>query len=136
NKGEHTGNHYLSNIVGLVWLGLYFKQFSLSSVFNSNTPEKWLTYGVAELEKEMFVQVNEDGTNYEASTSYHRLVTELFLITTILCNENSIVFSKKYIKRLEKMCDFLMYLNQPNGKSPLIGDADDGRLIIFSNYGT
>ncbi|MBE7097081.1 alginate lyase family protein [Bacillus cereus] len=136
NKGEHTGNHYLSNIVGLVWLGLYFKQFSLSSVFDSNTPEKWLAYGVAELEKEMFVQVNEDGTNYEASTSYHRLVTELFLITTILCNENSITFSKKYIKRLEKMCDFLMHLNQPNGKSPLIGDADDGRLIIFSKYGS
>ncbi|PGB65232.1 alginate lyase family protein [Bacillus toyonensis] len=134
NKGEHTGNHYVSNIVGLVWLGLYFKGFSLSSAFNINTPEKWLAYGVTELEKEMFVQVNEDGTNYEASTSYHRLVAELFLITTILCNENNIIFSNEYVKRLENMCEFLMYLNQPNGKSPLIGDADDGRLFIFSKY--
>ncbi len=25
NKGEHTGNHYLSNIVGLVWLGVIFQ---------------------------------------------------------------------------------------------------------------
>ncbi|MGY1464919.1 alginate lyase family protein [Bacillus toyonensis] len=136
NKGDYTGNHYLSNIIGLIWIGIYFGDFKVSGIWNENNPKRWLEYGFKELEKEMYVQVNEDGTNYEASTSYHRLVTELFLMTTILCTKNNINFSTGYLKRLEKMCEFIMHLTQPNGRSPLIGDADDGRLIIFSKYGS
>jgi hypothetical protein len=136
NKGTHNGNHYLSNIVGLVWLGLYFGSFIVNDWYKGNNPKKWLNYGLSELEKEMFVQNNPDGTNYEASTSYHRLVTELFLITTVLCNKNNIHFSADYMARLEKMCEFIMNITKPNGLSPIIGDADDGRLSILSNYST
>lgn len=85
-------------------------------------------------QKEMFIQNNEDGTNYETSTSYHRLVTELFLYTTLLAEQNGISFSKEYKARLEKMNEFLMGITKPNGFSSLIGDVDDGRLIIMSNY--
>lgn len=136
NKGKHTGNHYLSDIVGLVWIGLYFGSFRIPDWFDENHPQKWLDFGLEELEKEMFIQVNPDGTNYEASTSYHRLVTELFLNTSILCNLNNIHFSKEYSKRLELMCNFIKNITKPNGKAPLFGDSDDGRLLIFSNYGT
>ncbi|MBP0725119.1 alginate lyase family protein [Bacillus sp. RG28] len=134
NKDGHTGNHYLSNIVGLIWIGLYFRELNIPSAKNQNQPKHWLEYGLKEIEKEMNVQVNKDGTNYEASTAYHRLVTELFLLTTILCTKNNLTFSKEFIERLEKMCEFILHLTQPNGKSPIIGDADDGRLTIFSNY--
>ena len=136
NKGPHTGNHYLSNIVGLVWLGLYFGSFIVNDRNKNNNPKKWLDYGLNELEKEMFVQNNPDGTNYEASTSYHRLVTELFLKTTVLCNKNNIHFTRDYMARLEKMCEFIMNITKPNGLAPIIGDADDGRLLILSNYST
>lgn len=134
NEGEHTGNHYLSNLVGLVWLGLYFNSFQGGAARLRHSPEAWLTFGMTEMEKEMFVQVNTDGTNYEASTAYHRLVTELFLLTTILCSKNDRLFSSSYRKRLEKMCDFLLHITKPNGLSPLVGDADDGRLLILSRY--
>lgn len=136
NKGVHTGNHYLSNIVGLIWLGIYFGSFIVEDNKRNNNPTKWLEFGVRELEKEMFVQNNIDGTNYEASTSYHRLVTELFLLTTILCNNNNIYFKEKYMDQLENMCSFIMNITKPNGLSPIIGDADDGRLLILSNYST
>ena len=76
-------------------------------------------------------EVNEDGTDYEASTSYHRLVTEMLLITTILCNKNDINFSKEYMQKLEKMCEFIMDITKPNSLAPIIGDSDDGRLIIL-----
>ena len=134
NQVEHTGNHYLSNIVGLIWLGIYFGEFVVVDKNQNNNPKLWLEYGEQELEKEMFIQVNEDGTNYEASTAYHRLVTELFLLTTVLCNKNAIKFSSKYMNRLEKMCEFIMDITKPNGLSPLVGDADDGRLAIASDY--
>lgn len=134
NEGKHNGNHYLSDLAGLIWLGIYFKDFIVEDKEKKNNPKNWLEFGISEFEDEMKKEVNEDGTNYEASTSYHRLVTEIFLITTILCNKNNINFSKEYIQKLEKMCEFIMDILKPNGLSPIIGDADDGRFIIFSNY--
>ncbi|QCX34375.1 hypothetical protein FDN13_12055 [Caloramator sp. E03] len=134
NYGEHYNNHYLSDLAGLIWLGIYFGDFYINDKEKNNNPKDWLKYGISEFEKEMKKEVNIDGTDYESSTSYHRLVTELFLITTILCSKNNINFSIEYIKRLEKMCEFIMQITKPNGKSPLIGDADDGRLVILSDY--
>ena len=135
NTGEHTGNHYLTNLVGLIELGIYFGEFKITDRrSSSNNPQAWLRYGLAEMEREMFIQVNNDGSNYEASTSYHRLVTECFLYTTVLCARNKIHFSEAYMQRLEKMCEFILQMQKPNGLTPIVGDADDGRLLIVSQY--
>ncbi|WP_438349868.1 alginate lyase family protein [Paenibacillus sp. FA6] len=136
NTGEHTGNHYLSNLVGLISLGIYFGEFKASLRGNTtNHPKRWLEYAYAEMEREMFVQVNNDGTNYEASTSYHRLVAECFLLTTVVCSHNHMTFTKEYMQRLERMFEYMMHMTKPNGRFPIIGDADDGRLLIVSRYG-
>ncbi|MWV43697.1 hypothetical protein GRF59_08610 [Paenibacillus sp. HJL G12] len=133
--GEHTGNHYAADLAGLIALGLYFGGNDVQVGRFGETPREWLHFGMAELEKELFVQVNEDGTNYEASTSYHRLVAEIFLITTVWCSNNGISFSERYMKRLESMHEFLLNIMKPDGRSPLVGDADDGRYLIVSRYG-
>lgn len=125
---DYANNHYLSNLVGLFYLGNYF-----ASIGNIEV-KKWLKFSKNELEREMFIQNNEDGTNYESSISYHRLVTELMFFPVILGEKNNINFSKKYKERLEKMFEFLAKITKINGKIPLIGDVDNGRLIIFSNY--
>ena len=134
NEGQYNTNHYLADLAGIIWLGIYFGNFSVQDNEKKNNPKDWLEFGISEFEKEMKKEVNEDGTDYEASTSYHRLVTEIFSFTTRLCNENSINFSKEYMKRLEKMCEFIMDIKKPNGLSPIIGDVDDGRLLVLSNY--
>lgn len=122
-------NHYLSNLNGLIFLGVYFKDLS------SKSPKKWLNKGVLELEKEMFIQNNEDGTNYETSTSYHRLVTELMFFPLLLLEKNNyFILSKEYKIRLKKMFEFMAKITNSNGKVPLIGDVDNGRLFIFSNF--
>lgn len=135
NQGKHNGNHYLSDICGLIFIGIYFGDFFLEDKEKGNNPSDWLKFGLAEFENEMKKEVNRDGTDFEASTSYHKLVTEIFLFTTILCNKNNINFSYEYMKKLETMCEFILDITKPNGLSPIIGDADDGRLIIASNYG-
>lgn len=122
-------NHYLSNINGLIFLGIYFKDLRCKS------PQKWLNKGIIELEKEMFIQNNEDGTNYETSTSYHRLVTELMFFPMLVLEKNDyFVLSERYKIRLKKMFEFMAKITKPNGKVPLIGDVDNGRLFIFSNF--
>ena len=118
--GLTTHNHYLSNLVGLIYLGLMFPEF--------REAERWLRWGLKGLEREIFVQVYPDGLDYEASTSYHRLVTELFLSAVFLCRRNNIFVSDKVLARLEKMLEFVMAYTRPDGTIPLIGDADDGRL--------
>ncbi|MEX2090242.1 MAG: alginate lyase family protein, partial [Bacteroidota bacterium] len=72
------------------------------------------------------------GVNYEKSTAYHRFVLELFSTVAILCQKNSIPLSGDFLRRLEKMVEFVQAYTRPDGSVPLIGDADDGRLFRFS----
>lgn len=123
-----SNNHYLSDLNGLIFLGLYFKKL------NNRESNKWLKLGLKELEKEMMIQNNEDGSNYETSTSYHRLVTELMFFPMLLCEKNGINFSDSYKERLKKMFEFMGNITKKNGQVPLVGDVDNGRLVIFSNY--
>ena len=115
-----TGNHYLSNIVALVYLGYLLPEFKEA--------ERWRTFGLRELEREMFKQVYADGVNFEASVSYHRLVLEMSLSATILAQLHGHTFSSQYLARLEKMVEFILYATEPDGTVPLIGDNDNGRL--------
>jgi len=142
-KGKINSNHYLSDLAGIVYLGVMFPEFKEA--------KKWREFGVSELIKEMDNQVYSDGVDYEGSTCYHRLVTELFISATVLCLKNRLMFEDGfggekstskwfpfpdwYMQRLEKMIEYVMYYTKPDGKAPQIGDNDDGRLHILSNYG-
>ena len=122
-----TNNHYLSNVVGLVYLGIMLPEFKEA--------KKWQEFGIRELIREMGKQVYPDGAAYESSISYHHLQTELFLSSTLLCLKNGITFPHWYMKRLEQMLEFVMYYTKPEGTAPQIGDNDDGRLHILADYG-
>ena len=122
--GQIRGNHYLSDIVGLIYIGLFLPE--------CKDTKKWLNKGLSALKEEMEFQVHPDGVDFEASISYHRLVTELFLSSILLCKINNISIPKELLAKLEKMIDFTMHYTKPDGKCPLIGDADDGRLHILS----
>ncbi len=115
-----TSNHYLSDIVGLVYLGLFLPELKEA--------QTWREFGLRELEVEMFKQVYPDGVSFEASTNYHRLTTELFLSATILAELNGHQFSKRYIERLVKMIDVIHSIFRPDGTTAVIGDQDNGRL--------
>lgn len=123
-----NGNHYLTDIVGLLYLGLTFLGFKKAS--------KWQRFGAEGIVGEMKTQVYLDGVHYEGSTSYHRLVTELFLSATLLGAKNGVVFPDWHMKRLEDMMEFIMLYTKPDGAAPQIGDNDDGRLHILANYGS
>jgi uncharacterized heparinase superfamily protein len=118
-----TSNHYISNIVGLFYLGLFLPEF--------NEAKGWLNFSIKELEQEIQKQVYLDGMDFEASTCYHRFVLELFFYPALLARLNGIDFSWDYLSRLKKMLDFVLYALKPDGKMPQIGDNDSGRLHKF-----
>jgi hypothetical protein len=127
NTYEVTSNHYLSNIVGL---------FLLSALF-SDLPQgkNWQAFCRKSLETEIDLQILDDGADFESSVHYHRLVLELFLGAARQGEFRKQPFSDNYHRILWKMCHFHVSLLYPDGRMPVVGDADDGRLHIFSNYG-
>lgn len=122
NKGI-ANNHYISDLVGLIYLGIAFPEFKEAC--------RWRDFGIQELIKEMGRQVYDDGMNFEASTCYHRLALELVFFPTILCRLNGIELPQTFIDKLKKMFDFVLYVLKPNGMMPQIGDNDNARLHIL-----
>jgi hypothetical protein len=121
-----TTNHYLTDIAGLLFISLFLR---------CDCSEKWKNFAVKELISEMDKQVYEDGGDYEASTSYHRLALELFYISALLCRNNNIDLPSFFWKRLEKMFYFTKGILKDNGTVPQIGDNDSGRLLPFRKRG-
>lgn len=128
NYNNLRNNHYVANLVGLLYLGLYFSSDKFKKTY------KWIKKAAKDLHREMKTQINEDGTSYETSTNYQRVVAELFLHAYMIGNLNGISFDKEYIIKLKKMYGFLAVITKPNGLTPLIGDIDNGRLLIISQY--
>jgi hypothetical protein len=150
-----TGNHYLSNIAGLIYIACAFPEFPES--------DRWLLFGLQELVSEMNREVYNDGASHEGSTNYHRLVAELFLSSAAMAerlpltrrsrlrsvepNQHKVrpalrnatktllnldddgrIFPKEFYISLSRMADFTESLVKPNGLVPQIGDNDSARV--------
>jgi hypothetical protein len=116
-----TSNHYLSDVAGLLWLGLMLPELS--------DAKRWRDFGLRELLREMDKQVLPDGADFEASTGYHRFVTELFLYSFMLCGENGVQIDRRYWHRLRQMLIYIRSYLRPDGFAPLIGDTDSGQVV-------
>jgi hypothetical protein len=69
-------NHYLSDIAGLLFIAAYLPP--------ADEPDAWLAFAVSEIVSETERQFHGDGSNYEGSTSYHRLSGELSVFGSAL----------------------------------------------------
>ncbi len=123
NIGPITSNHYAGNISGLYMLG------ALCPVINES--KKWMSFAKRELEREIFRQTFDDGWDFESSTAYHRLVTEVFLYPFLLAEHLGEPFSEDYAERLKRMIQVIGECAKPDGSIPQIGDNDGGRFLVF-----
>ena len=116
-----TGNHYLSDVVGLLWLGLLLPELKLAG--------GWRDWAFKELWREMDKQVLSDGADHESSTGYHRFVLELFLFSFILCNANNLKIDDAHLMKLREMLRYVRSYIRPDGAAPLFGDTDSGQAL-------
>ncbi|HET7233531.1 MAG TPA: heparinase II/III family protein, partial [Longimicrobium sp.] len=70
------GNHYLSNVAGLLFAAAFLQGGAES--------DAWLAFGVQELVGETSFQFLDEGANFEDSTAYHRLSAEMVMLGTAL----------------------------------------------------
>jgi hypothetical protein len=140
------GNHYLACVVGLLHIGALF----------ADQPEaqRWLRFARREFVREMNAQVREDGVAHEGSSGYHIFLTEMFLSGALLLTRldaskdgaqaDSLCYSapevwaqlaescgKEFTARLDKMFEFVAALAAGRERTPILGDADDGRLLPY-----
>lgn len=116
-----TSNHYLSDVVGLLWLGLMLPEL--------RDAREWSNFGLDQMLREMDKQVLSDGVDFEASTGYHRFVTELLLYSFLLCKANNVEIEERYWSKLHQMLAYIRAYMRPDGFAPLIGDTDSGRVL-------
>ena len=116
-----TSNHYLSDLGGLLWLGLMLPEFSAAA--------SWREFALKEMLVEMDKQILLDGADFESSTGYHRYILELFLYSFILCKQNDVEIEEKYWSKLKSMLEYARGYLRPDGLAPLIGDSDSGQVL-------
>jgi len=117
-------NHYLSNIVGLYCLSLFLEGPGMRSRRHNC---KRL------IEKEILFQVYPDGTDYEASTGYHVLVTQMFTTAYLLMRAAKETAPPSFVERLRLMYSLMSALAGTEGELPNVGDCDDGRVELLTD---
>jgi hypothetical protein len=117
-------NHLIGELVGL-YVG--------SSCFDF-WPEcrTWRETARQSLEREIRLQVGEDGVNREQALSYHLFTLELLLLAFIIARNNGDSFSEAYAQRLRAMAQFLDTIATSAGNLPWYGDSDDARGFFLS----
>jgi heparinase II/III-like protein len=126
DHGGNRSNHYLADIVGLLFIAVMFPTLPRASIRR--------IFAVRELARCMDEMVYPDGVSFENSTSYQRLVMELFTASAVLCRRNGIDLPGTFWERLERMFGFIDACTRPDGRLPMVGDADDGRLFALDGY--
>ncbi|HEX8337767.1 MAG TPA: alginate lyase family protein [Pyrinomonadaceae bacterium] len=122
-----TGNHYLSDVAGLLWLGLLLPELEAAA--------GWREFALKEMLRELDRQVMPDGADWEASTGYQRFVAEVFLYSFLLCRENGIDAGERAWIRVRWMLEYMLACLRPDGRAPLVGDADGGRFLPLALRG-
>lgn len=121
-RADLNGNHFTADCAALVVAGAFF---------GGRDGQRWLGSAMGELEREVATQILEDGVDIEASSAYHRLVSELFLVAALHAESRGLKVSDSYKKRLVAAARFTAAYSRPDGSAPLWGDADDARVLPF-----
>jgi hypothetical protein len=122
--GQPASNHYVADLVGLVYLGTLLPELREAAA--------WREEGLRRLLLELWLQVHEDGVDYERSTSYHRLVAELMASALAVAAQRGMTIPTSAWDRLGLMVEFTRHYTRPDGRAPILGDADDGRLHVLT----
>lgn len=152
-------NHYLADIVGLLFAAVYLPR-------NAET-DLWFVFAVEELFAEVGYQFHADGSNFEASVCYHRLSAEIALWALALLDglppESLSALGRSLVwpgrlprrrqvgplplypvpgasrlgpvppwcrERVARMAAFTRAMTRPDGLVVQFGDNDSGRFLV------
>jgi len=122
-----ANNHLLGEYMGLLVGAVTWPMWPESSY--------WRQKACDGFEAETLRQNTPDGVNREQAVYYQHEVTDMMLLTGLICRANGIEFGADYWERIERMMEFLAAIMDCAGNVPMIGDADDA-LMVRLDHGT
>lgn len=123
-----ASNHFLGDLLGLA--------ASVAACPYLPGYSKVGKYVIDSLHREIRHQVQSDGSDFEGSTSYQRLVGEILGFTVLAAECIGFELLPEERKLLAKMAEFEQSIQMPNGLVPQVGDNDSGRVFQLSEEET
>lgn len=122
-----NGNHYFSNIAGLLIACAYLK--------GNNRSRRILEFAKKEFCKEVSEQFYPEGGHKEASSGYFRLVAEMTVICSAVLAGMGEEIPEVVASRMISNREFALALKRKDDDYFSFGDCDDGRFIKVAVYG-
>ena len=114
-------NHLIGEAAALYMLGVLFPEFRAARA--------WRQRGRHVLESRVGEQFYRDGGSVEQSAFYHHATLGFYLFAALVGRANNEELADGIWEAIERAIEFSMYLTQPDGSTPSIGGADDGKPI-------
>lgn len=121
-----NNNHYFSNLLGLLLLG--------GAMPDGREGRSWRAWSRRRIEPEFLGQVHEEGSDFESSLPYHRLMMEMGTLAVLAALGSGNPPGRKALLRLQRGLRLLEDAVQPDGSLPQLGDSDDGRVLPLAGY--
>jgi hypothetical protein len=114
-------NHLIGEAAALFMLGASFPEFSDAA--------RWKAAARSVLEGRLAEQFYLDGGSVEQSPFYHHATVGYYLLAALTARRIGEDLSPAVWQAVEQGLDYSMALLQPDGRTPEIGGADDGKPI-------
>lgn len=121
SRHSSANNHLLGEYMGLYIASLQWPCWPESV--------RWRAVAERGLAEQGMRQNWEDGVNKEQAVYYHHEVMDMMLLCQLAAQANGASFPAVWLARLERMAEFLAALMDAGGNVPMIGDADDARML-------
>ena len=114
---SERGNHLLFQAQRMLYAGTFFPEFRRAEV--------WRESGVGILNREVEVQVFDDGGHFELCPHYHLATINIFYEALQVATLNGFksAFPQSFVDALEKMAEFYINICFPDYENPCFSDA-------------
>jgi heparan-sulfate lyase len=114
---SNQGNHLLFEAQRIMYAGVFFPEFKEAAA--------WRKSGIDILNREIGVQVYEDGGQFELDPHYHLAAINIFCKALYLADMNGFrnEFPQKYMDTVENMIMFYLNICFPDYTNPCFSDA-------------
>ncbi|MBI2775119.1 heparinase II/III family protein [Candidatus Dependentiae bacterium] len=119
---SRTSNHYFSDLVGYLYLCYFFKPLG-------KTVQKKAEWCFQECLREFDKQVFDEGTDYEGSTFYHKLITEIVHHIFFIAQNYGFEISNAHQEKFQRMLEFIDWCSFAPSRLIQIGDNDSGKIV-------
>ncbi|HEX6048830.1 MAG TPA: alginate lyase family protein, partial [Gemmatimonadaceae bacterium] len=113
--------HLTGEALGLFYIGTVFPELRFAS--------RWRAQGARILVEQLDAHVRADGVYFEQTTYYHRYTADFYTHFLLLAAHGGLPVRERVVPKLAALLDCLMYMTRPDGRTPLVGDDDGGRLM-------